>query len=750
MGPCLSAPKPATDGPSVSARSARAFGVAPVRTAKSEGESSGEMVEVPLDTPLAAGSGAGRGSGFGSFLQAKVTVDSRSAEGPRDAPPEPSQGANGAAHRARGALVSERGRIDRALVDDTDAAVASALAGGDDEDADPESSAERVETRAEAEAAAARERDVSLELSGDPSDEETFSSSGEEPPEADKDDSTSAYASDASSASSAEEDEAGETPRSGPTERATSSDATDDALAVEPADEASEPGADASDESPMPIPGTPERGPADAAAEDDFEDSLETLDVDPVSDTEPDGSEFDSEASENADADEDDAADDADADDDDADDDDAARAADAETESRPSAEVSPEVSPESPHAPEPVADGSADSTASDVLDEDALGDRKTDLESLPRETRRLASEENAGAPEDDASDDSRDDSASSYASSAYSDEDDRFDADAGPRLASAVEAFGSTVDATVTEVRARSKHSPPPTPRVRGAAEVLESGSLGATPRSARGGGALLSSRSGGSGSLSRSGGADSHRRGADSARSGASEGYTGVVVLYVTSVNAARRSAGQCRRVRLTLARLGVEFFERDVSMATAYEEELARRLAATMRDESGEDDADRARRAAGTEKEGKRTRTGEPPTSVGGTSSASSRDGSRLSRGELVVPCLFVDDALVGCGEALDASASDGSLRARLEERGRVGRARAAKDACAACAGRKLVLCDRCDGSMRWRMTDGKTGAVLGERRCPWCNEVGMRECAACVPAFAETTTRGNGGER
>ena len=736
MGPCLSAPKPATDGPSVSARSARAFGVAPVRTAKSEGESSGEMVEVPLDTPLAAGSGAGRGSGFGSFLQAKVTVDSRSAEGPRDAPPEPSQGANGAAHRARGALVSERGRIDRALVDDTDAAVASALAGGDDEDADPESSAERVETRAEAEAAAARERDVSLELSGDPSDEETFSGSGEEPPEADKDDSTSAYASDASSASSAEEDEAGETPRSGPTERATSSDATDDALAVEPADEASEPGADASDESPMPIPGTPERGPADAAAEDDFEDSLETLDVDPVSDTEPDGSEFDSEASENADADEDDAADDADDDDDDADDADDADAADTETESRPSAEVSPEVSPESPHAPEPVADGSADSTASDVLDEDALGDRKTDLESLPRETRRLASEENAGAPEDDASDDSRDDSASSYASSAYSDEDDRFDADAGPRLASAVEAFGSTVDATVTEVR--------------GAAEVLESGSLGATPRSARGGGALLSSRSGGSGSLSRSGGADSHRRGADSARSGASEGYTGVVVLYVTSVNAARRSAGQCRRVRLTLARLGVEFFERDVSMATAYEEELARRLAATMRDESGEDDADRARRAAGTEKEGKRTRTGEPPTSVGGTSSASSRDGSRLSRGELVVPCLFVDDALVGCGEALDASASDGSLRARLEERGRVGRARAAKDACAACAGRKLVLCDRCDGSMRWRMTDGKTGAVLGERRCPWCNEVGMRECAACVPAFAETTTRGNGGER
>ena len=73
------------------------------------------------------------------------------------------------------------------------------------------------------------------------------------------------------------------------------------------------------------------------------------------------------------------------------------------------------------------------------------------------------------------------------------------------------------------------------------------------------------------------------------------------------------------------------------------------------------------------------------------------------------------------------------------------RVGRARAEKDACAACAGWKLVICDRCDGSMRWRMTDEKTGAVLGERRCPWCNEVGMRECEACVPAFARTSGRG-----
>jgi len=362
--------------------------------------------------------------------------------------------------------------------------------------------------------------------------------------------------------------------------------------------------------------------------EDDFEDSLSMVDMGPVSDSEASGSEFDSAASESYESDGDE---------------DAENAAETATSTEPSADVSASA-PEAPRAPEAAADASPDATVSDILDEDALGDRETDP--------------------------SADDSESSYASSAYSDEDDRFDADAGPLVASTVEAFGSTVDATVTEVRARSKHSPPPTPRVRGAADpealgAFGSGSLGATPRSARSGGALLSSRSGGSG------GPDSHRRGPDSARSAASEGWTSVVVLYVTSVSAVRRTAGRCQRVRQTLANLGVEFLERDISMATAYKDELARRVAATAA-AKGEGDAITSAAAEGeeSEKEPKKPSSGKPPTSSG-SSSASPR--------ELVVPCLFVDDAFVGSGEALDASAADGSLRALLEERGRVGRARA-----------------------------------------------------------------------
>ena len=213
------------------------------------------------------------------------------------------------------------------------------------------------------------------------------------------------------------------------------------------------------------------------------------------------------------------------------------------------------------------------------------------------------------------------------------------------------------------------------------------------------------------------------------------------MVVLYVTSVSAVRRTAGRCQRVRQTLANLGVEFLERDISMATAYKDELARRVAATAAAKGEGDAITSAAAFSGEESEKeKKPSSGKPPTSVGSSSGS--------SPSELVVPCLFVDDAFVGSGEALDVSAGDGSLRALLEERGRVGRARAEKDACVSCAGRKLVVCDRCDGSMRWRVADKKTGAVLGERRCPWCNEVGMQECGACVPAFARTTGGSRGG--
>lgn len=100
-----------------------------------------------------------------------------------------------------------------------------------------------------------------------------------------------------------------------------------------------------------------------------------------------------------------------------------------------------------------------------------------------------------------------------------------------------------------------------------------------------------------------------------------------------------------------------------------------------------------------------------------------------------------MFVDDECVGLGESLDEAAADGSLGTVLEDKVRLGRAKSLADnACAACASQKLVTCDKCDGSMRWRMVDPKTGAAA-ERRCPWCNEVGMQVCSLCASSVAKS---------
>ena len=47
-------------------------------------------------------------------------------------------------------------------------------------------------------------------------------------------------------------------------------------------------------------------------------------------------------------------------------------------------------------------------------------------------------------------------------------------------------------------------------------------------------------------------------------------------------------------------------------------------------------------------------------------------------------------------------------------------------------------MALClwvgsEHCDGCMRILMRDATRGVDV-ERRCPWCNEVGMQECAEC----------------
>jgi hypothetical protein len=171
-------------------------------------------------------------------------------------------------------------------------------------------------------------------------------------------------------------------------------------------------------------------------------------------------------------------------------------------------------------------------------------------------------------------------------------------------------------------------------------------------------------------------------------------------VVLYVTSMSTVRATKDKCERARAATRALGVaNAIERDVAAACAYKEELRGRLAAL---------------------------------------------GPGAGKG-LVVPYLFAGDVAVAGGDDLDALVCEGGLEDALKALGArrgddeeneedEGDENAKKKACGGCGGRGFVVCVKCRGSMRVHCVDVT-------RRCFACNEVGMTECVACVPAFART---------
>ena len=710
MGACLSAPRPAAaDAPSSSSvSSARTFGVTPAKAsaaadARAEPVRSDAPGEAAESAPAGPRAGppadarerdAGRG-GFGSFLQAKVRDD-----------PEP---------------------IARALAKEWDAPGAGEVAPASDAGAAP-GPADATDDRAPpAEEPVELERDVELELSAsDASDDDAPAPGGDAPDDPATRDDVSEPGT--PRPASPEEDPR---PREPSEEEANEEEDRDDD--DDDDDAGSGPGSRGAASPPESK--ARSSNAADSDFEDDFEDTLSMIDMGPVSDSEED-SDYGSVAdpAEAALAEE-------------AIPEDARERGGARSEERtrpPSEEEAPEVEPPVDDAPPP---GRGDEVASEgeVLGEEARGsadaaaaaeaaaaEEAAETTGASRDERPSdqpaddpASETLDERPSDQPADESASDASSGYESTVYSDEEaDDFDAELGPTVLSTVEPREQTVDANLVEVLARSKHSPPPTARTRGFVGQVtprdgsHPSSRGATPLgSARSGGSHASDQAKADSDSSRGpfgwlpfggggGGARSARSagrgggGGSTARSGASSAdWTTVVVLYVTSLNTVRKTAGQCQRVKQTLANLGVDFLERDVSMATAYKEELKRRLGLPPGDPP----------------------PGKPPV-------------------PLVVPCLFVDDELVDRGEALDDAAASGALKALLEERGRVGRKLGAGE-CAVCGGKKLVICAKCDGTMRWVMTDHQRNVDV-ERRCPWCNEVGMQECGACVPKFARTT--------
>ena len=325
------------------------------------------------------------------------------------------------------------------------------------------------------------------------------------------------------------------------------------------------------------------------------------------------------------------------------------------------------------------------------------GEAKVDPEPDKKEPEKKKVEVNGGEEKEKGGKDEDEEGAedvksesSGYESSAYSDGEDAATAaaaegDNSERVVVAATNTSpqtSTKDANRSEVQGRAKDSPPPTPRIRG------------TPSSSPQLSPHLSSGNNGMGGGGVANPTANSRLGGTTGSSSPTEasGWTSVVVLYTTSMSTVRKTAGQCQRVKQTLANLGVEFLERDISMAVAYKEELKKRLSLPE----------------------------DKPAPV-------------------PVPYLFIDDEKIGGGDDLDDMAAEGYLKELLLEKGRTSK-RAATSACAGCGGKRLVICQKCHGSMRLVMRDQQRGAEV-ERRCPWCNEVGMSECEMCVPKFART---------
>ncbi|KAF3789396.1 Uncharacterized protein EJ110_NYTH18415 [Nymphaea thermarum] len=152
-------------------------------------------------------------------------------------------------------------------------------------------------------------------------------------------------------------------------------------------------------------------------------------------------------------------------------------------------------------------------------------------------------------------------------------------------------------------------------------------------------------------------------------------------VVFYSTTLGGIRKTFEDCNRVRAVLEGLGVAVSERDVSMHSAYKEELRGLLVAV---------------AGG----------GMQPQGAG-------------------VPRVFIKGQHVGGAEEVVSMHEEGRLAAMVEG---LPRARAG-EVCEGCGGVRFVPCFECNGS-RKLVTDKCKMAL----RCPECNENGLVLCPIC----------------
>uniref|UniRef100_A0A5B7B2V6 Glutaredoxin domain-containing protein n=1 Tax=Davidia involucrata TaxID=16924 RepID=A0A5B7B2V6_DAVIN len=145
-------------------------------------------------------------------------------------------------------------------------------------------------------------------------------------------------------------------------------------------------------------------------------------------------------------------------------------------------------------------------------------------------------------------------------------------------------------------------------------------------------------------------------------------------IVVYFTSLRVVRRTFEDCRAVRSILRGFRVSIDERDLSMDSAFLEELQGIL-------------------------------------------------GREDKAKLTLPRVFIGGRYIGGDEEIRQLNETGELKKFVE-----GLPAAEPGVCEGCGGYRFILCDECSGSHKCYSEKG------GFRSCTECNENGLIRCPSC----------------
>lgn len=150
--------------------------------------------------------------------------------------------------------------------------------------------------------------------------------------------------------------------------------------------------------------------------------------------------------------------------------------------------------------------------------------------------------------------------------------------------------------------------------------------------------------------------------------------GGANAVIIYTTTLRGIRKTFEECNVARSVIESQSVEMYERDISMHSAFKEELR----------------------------------------------------ALMKSKEVRVPVVFVKGRLIGGAEEVVKLDEEGKLGILLR-----GIPKAATEGCKGCGGIRFVMCVECSGSCK---VLGEEDGKMKNLKCSKCNENGLIQCPFC----------------